>query len=1762
MQKRIRQMTAIALSAAIAVTSLPLTAMAEAAGERKAASAKEILENGYEIDMGDLPKVHFSEHPQWEEIYDAAWNIHKNNIQKIPAATNPEEPYYVDEAFRENIFVWDTMFMMMFDKWGMNQFPTLPSIDNFYYNQIDSEDDNDGFICREIEEATGKNCWDPNTQKNTGTNPPMFAWAEWEQYQIHGDVSRFSKEINGKTIFERLVSHYNYIERTKKLENGLYGKTNGYGNGLDNTPNQDGQRLNLDDSAGKQTYNDLCNQQAQAAWYIALIAEAMGNTEQAEYFRAENKRIADLINEKLWSPNAHMYSNLSENGKSKTNVSTPTNLWALAGHVATEERAKEIIDWHGRNSMKLYRPNGLASLCYDWDGGTGPFHPQGQYWTGSIWAPTSYQYIWGLKEYGYDQLAFEEALRHVNLASDVYEDGKNGVYKQGATFWENYSSDYVRHGSEAKANFVGWSGCFAVGMVIEDLIGIDIDAPKNIVTWNVRLTEEFGVDNLWMKHNGVENRVSLHADKRASELSDLNFTATVTQPVKLVVKTGGKEETFNLTEGTHKYTVKGTVNDAQPGYIGTKVRPLAEAADEVTKAYYDANATDYVYFTDQKNADIHDGIDYQTGKNGGKFFNVNTVGRPMNQNGETFAQLTDSDSLEKLGFAGAKAVTKGNCMVWDETEGEVIYSDEGFMIMVPSSNSLQTLRILVGVQNGTAKLKAQLSDASDGRVEIPVKGGSKECEYVIDIPFRSGLKESDILVQWLIDNAKTDRKVKVSIKNMALLNGGVITPDIPKSAAVSAAGDGKISVSAEMPEENAYDGWNVTVYNAVDHTEIKTVSAQTMPCEVTDLCAYGKYYAAVSGVRDGISSDDRFSDPILIEPQEASDAARAKADLDWTLKGIYNGNTADSTKNRFEIGAKGELYGSVFTISSSSDRAGYGVQNDGSVRRPSKNWGDAKSKITIKAEYNGETAEKTETAKVKAAMPEMGYAIESGSEQYNNSEVNLTAEGTKDWYQFRNRIRRHEYDYSGQPHKKDGSGISRIAFNSDMDPGNPDGAGGERTEWYNDLPITFIYEGEDAAGSDVKQNRGAMMWGSGNYWTLCPGYSENNQQINLYTGIQKGTASVLFLINDEIVSRQTITSEDKDLYRISFDYQLAEPGDRAEIRIVLEQGEASSLHAITLRERPLEKSMTAEALKAGEEIFETNNQKEDGTAVYTGESWTAFEAAYRAVTEKTEAGIEDFDTEQLKGIAEELDHAMTLLKTLERKAAEDMANNALAEKKTENENYTADSWREYCELVSALEQMLSDSKELPEELAALAEQVKNYSFVEEPTEEEKALAAAKKAAEEALAAKKTENEGYTQESWEAYQALVRSLEEKLSDKTATAEELTNLANQVKNYSFAWEPTEEEKTLAAAKKAAEEALAGRKTQNEGYTKESWEAYQTLVSYLEEKLADEAATAEELTNLANQVKNYSFAWEPTEEEKTLAAAKKAAEEALAGRKTQNEGYTKKSWEAYQTLVSYLEEKLADEAATAEELTNLANQVKNYSFAVEPEETEKILAEAKEALRQAVEKAESAITAGKKNYTDESWSAFMRAYEAAKAAPENADAGTLSRLAADLLEKQGALKEKEEDKNKGSKKELKKGDTKDIKKIRYKVTDAKKKTVLAVKGLDKKAGSIQIPDTVEINGKKCSVTEIGSSAFKGYGKAVSLTVGKNVKTIGKQAFKSCKKLKTVKITGKALKMVKSGAFKNTAKSVKVKWPKSLSKKQRSRLTKMLKKQGLKTK
>lgn len=128
-----------------------------------------------------------------------------------------------------------------------------------------------------------------------------------------------------------------------------------------------------------------------------------------------------------------------------------------------------------------------------------------------------------------------------------------------------------------------------------------------------------------------------------------------------------------------------------------------------------------------------------------------------------------------------------------------------------------------------------------------------------------------------------------------------------------------------------------------------------------------------------------------------------------------------------------------------------------------------------------------------------------------------------------------------------------------------------------------------------------------------------------------------------------------------------------------------------------------------------------------------------------------------------------------------------------------------------------------------------------------------------------------------------------------------------------------------------------------------------------------------------------------------------------------------------------------------------------------------------------------------------------------------------------------------------------------ISYTVTDAAAKTVTIVKGENKKAKKVKIPATVTINGEQCTVVGIDKNAFKGYNKMTSLTIEANLKTIGKGAFDSCKKLKTVTWKVKTMPKMKSGAFKKVTSKVTVKAAK-LSKKQKKQFEKALRRAGMK--
>jgi len=80
-------------------------------------------------------------------------------------------------------------------------------------------------------------------------------------------------------------------------------------------------------------------------------------------------------------------------------------------------------------------------------------------------------------------------------------------------------------------------------------------------------------------------------------------------------------------------------------------------------------------------------------------------------------------------------------------------------------------------------------------------------------------------------------------------------------------------------------------------------------------------------------------------------------------------------------------------------------------------------------------------------------------------------------------------------------------------------------------------------------------------------------------------------------------------------------------------------------------------------------------------------------------------------------------------------------------------------------------------------------------------------------------------------------------------------------------------------------------------------------------------------------------------------------------------------------------------------------------------------------------------------------------------------------------------------------------------YKITGTgKSRTVEYTKSTKKSPISISVPASVKLKGNKYKVTSVGKNAFKNSKKLKTVKIGKNVKKIGKQAFAGCTKLTNV--------------------------------------------------
>ena len=457
-----------------------------------------------------LPSPILEGNPEWVRMYWKCWELAFSHLRK-PDPDSPFVSNYVDEAYNNNIFQWDTIFMVMFWRYGHAAFEAVQSFDNFYCRQHA-----DGFICREIWE-TGPRAGVDHHRKTSpqAINPPLFSWAEVEHYRVSGDTRRFEKVI---PVLEKYVEWLEDNRVRAKAKHGLYW-SNGLGSGMDNTPQRGSAWVGMSAQMVRQ-YRDL-----------AFIADELGRRDQAKAFHARAEKLADRINRLMWDEEAGIYWNLN-NDNSFAKCLTIGCFWPLMAGVPNKQQASRLKD-HLMDTDTFYRKIPFATLAAT----EKKFNPKGGYWRGSSWAPTTYQAIKGLQRYGFEKEAA--------AATEKYLHGMAHVFEKTGTVWENYAPDFLERGNRSKRDFVGWSGCGPIALLFENVMGLRADAPNNRIVWRIRRTDRHGVERLRLG----DTTLSLACAQRDSATAPASVTLEADRKYEVEIVHPKGTQTISLTPG-------------------------------------------------------------------------------------------------------------------------------------------------------------------------------------------------------------------------------------------------------------------------------------------------------------------------------------------------------------------------------------------------------------------------------------------------------------------------------------------------------------------------------------------------------------------------------------------------------------------------------------------------------------------------------------------------------------------------------------------------------------------------------------------------------------------------------------------------------------------------------------------------------------------------------------------------------------------------------------------------------------------------------------------------------------------------------------------------------------------------------------------------------------------------------------------------------------------------------------------------------------
>jgi hypothetical protein len=476
-----------------------------------------------------LPQPILDGHPDALDTYWYCWRTFVEVWNYAPSHPNHQAVAningYPTWAGWGSAQVLDSAYMMYFARYGHQAYPFIQSIDNVYARQHEN-----GFICQESD--------NDNFEVYSGypaMTPFLNAWMEWNYYRVSGDAARLRR------VLMPLVKNYEwFMTCARRKSDAAYGMA---------TP---ASRAYATDPFNEVfPYTSL---RAIETLAMARIAKVAGRPDLARFFTAEHQRLGKFINQRFWDSDHELYNDrcdpnhmypqyrdASLNGKFLTEIKPGVfdkSVWTFApvvAEIAPPERVQALARLLQDPGKGFNQPNGPTTYSADSNPpGAAPGDLKSAFH--QIWPPFPCMIQQGFTSAG--QRAVAQALAEKYFAAMVQ------CYTRNKTINESLSPTTLD--GWGQPNFVGWGGIGPIANFIEYVLGFDIDAPQNTVTWHLHRMERHGLRNIKIGACYVD----FLCDARAKPADSCRLTVQSDGAFTLSTVLNGKRAQHHVARGT------------------------------------------------------------------------------------------------------------------------------------------------------------------------------------------------------------------------------------------------------------------------------------------------------------------------------------------------------------------------------------------------------------------------------------------------------------------------------------------------------------------------------------------------------------------------------------------------------------------------------------------------------------------------------------------------------------------------------------------------------------------------------------------------------------------------------------------------------------------------------------------------------------------------------------------------------------------------------------------------------------------------------------------------------------------------------------------------------------------------------------------------------------------------------------------------------------------------------------------------------------